>query len=65
MFRLPNSHHQTSYIHLKCYILVCVHIVVPHIVKIQLTLSVPIYIPSVIRVTLVASKVFTHNCATG
>jgi hypothetical protein len=30
-----------------------------------LTLSVPNQIPSVIRVTLVASKVFTHNCATG
>jgi hypothetical protein len=31
----------------------------------RLTLSEPNYIPSVIRVTLVTSKVFTHNCATG
>jgi hypothetical protein len=30
----------------------------------RITLSVPNYRPSVIRVTLVASKVFTHNCAT-
>jgi hypothetical protein len=30
-----------------------------------LTLIVPNYIQSVITVTLVASKVFTHNCATG
>jgi hypothetical protein len=30
-----------------------------------LTLSIPNEIPSVIRVTLVASKLFTHNCNTG
>jgi hypothetical protein len=26
MFRLPKSHHQAGYIHLKYYILACVHI---------------------------------------
>jgi hypothetical protein len=31
----------------------------------KLTLRLPNYIPSVIRVILVAGKVFTHNCATG
>jgi hypothetical protein len=30
-----------------------------------LTLRLPNYITSVIRVILVAGKVFTHNCATG
>jgi hypothetical protein len=30
-----------------------------------LTLRLPNWIPFVIRVTLVAGKVFTHNCATG
>jgi hypothetical protein len=33
--------------------------------QLRLTLSVPNQIPYVIRVTLVAGKLFTHYCATG
>jgi hypothetical protein len=42
MFRLANkSHHQASYIHLKCYILPCVHIMGSHIV-IVIVMYVPL-----------------------
>jgi hypothetical protein len=36
-----------------------------HFAALVLTFRLPHYIPSVIMVTLVASKVFTHNCDTG
>jgi hypothetical protein len=43
MFRLFKSHHQASYIHLKCYILARVRIVGPHIANKLLKYSLTLW----------------------